>query len=139
VPRHRHGRALWLCLLTLQLVAGGHAAGELSLCIAEDGHRAVELSHHERPCRREVQRHHPSQDVHPGHGEDEHPCRDVPFVRDLPTHPTAPRAGVQPTIVALPSIVLGATTRGWTAPVPASQRASRPPGLSARRTVVIQA
>lgn len=75
----RRRRTRPLALLLAAYLSVGVVPGGFSLCIAADGHAAVEPSHDGEPCLREVERHHPDVEI-VADELDHHPCQDVPLL-----------------------------------------------------------
>jgi hypothetical protein len=75
----RHIVILWLCAV-IQLVASIQPALGLRLCVADDGHTAVELAHADPECLGELRRHHPGAGAFSGDELAPHSCRDVSIV-----------------------------------------------------------
>ena len=74
-------------LVVLQLVVGLAPSG-FNLCVAADGHTALELSHAEMPCVRDIERHHPGEEVFGAQEFARHPCEDVPLLEIRPYRAT---------------------------------------------------
>jgi hypothetical protein len=79
-----------LSLLALQLVLSAFPGADLAICIAADGHTAVEVAHAARGCRTEVERHHPGAGATYDLGQ--HPCVDIVLAQ--PSLRSAPGADV---------------------------------------------
>ena len=82
-----HLRRAAKLLVLLQLVVGLAPSG-FSLCVAADGHTALELSHAELPCLRHIARHHPGEKVLDANEFARHPCEDVPLLETGPYRAT---------------------------------------------------
>lgn len=74
--RSIHASAVLLCAL-LQVSAGFHPSLGFNLCIGEDGHAGIELSHADVECWSEVRRHHASEPSLAPHELAHHPCTDI--------------------------------------------------------------
>lgn len=130
-----HARAIALWVLGLQLLAGVFPGSSLVLCIAADGHTAVEAAHVGGRCLSEARRHHP--DATDAGDLDQHSCVDVVLAQQ-------PQCAATPGAVATDQVPLLPGTRisfcppsaalscGTTVPDLASE--SR---LSAHRTIVL--
>ena len=111
-----------LALLVLLLVGLEVPAG-LALCVADDGHAAIELAHAEQPCTSHLLRHHPEV---PALGLaasdlDGHPCRDIPLLEcSARREPPAARAVGRDVIVLVSAVAPPA--RALCRPDPAAQR-----------------
>lgn len=88
-------------LLAAQLPLGA-VPGGLNLCVANDGHTAVELAHGTAPCMREAQRRHSSVRGEPQEIE-RPPCRDVSLRPADPYRPPDPArpASARPAAAAM--------------------------------------
>jgi hypothetical protein len=71
-----YASAVLLCAL-LQVSAGFHPSLGFNLCIGEDGHAGIELSHADVECWSEVRRHHASGPLLGSHELAHHPCTDI--------------------------------------------------------------
>jgi len=133
--RSIHASAVLLCAL-LQVSAGFHPALGFNLCIGEDGHAGIELSHADVECWSEVRRHHASEPSLTPHELAHHPCTDILISSGRASRapearwfgpPPAARAEVTP-----PPLVLTAAVAPY-----AEQLAIGLQTLDARRTVVL--
>lgn len=98
----RAGRTVaWLCLV-LQLVGGAWALGRM-LCVAADGHVAIELVH-SGACDVEARRHHRGPQSDLARGCQDHSCTDIALV-DASTRPSSEL-----------SVLPVASTLAWTLP-----------------------
>ena len=70
-------------LVLLQIAVGLTPAG-FGLCIAADGHTALEVAHDGLPCLQEVRRHHPDDAAVDAREIARHPCRCVPLLDTPP-------------------------------------------------------
>jgi len=64
----------------LQLLGSVPASFGLNICVADDGHRALEVGHGDLPCNSDFLRHHPREGLEAEHGLEQHPCEDVEIV-----------------------------------------------------------
>jgi hypothetical protein len=130
-------RALTLIVL-LQLCVSGQPALGLTLCLADDGHASLELSHAESPCVREARRHHPGEPVLAADELTHHPCRDIPILENHSCRVTRSPADGLPTLSALP-LALFRAFDVVRAVLPTSLDAHRPDELSQRflRSVIL--
>jgi len=102
--KRRHLPRSLVALLVAQLLLSV-APGGLNLCIAADGHAAVEFSHDDEPCLQDAQRHHPEEAAVAPRELERHPCRDVPLLETDPyrTPDPAPLVSARPIVcTALP-------------------------------------
>ncbi len=115
--RNRRGRAIGWLVVAIQLLISVEAPVGLNLCIAEDGHTAIEFSHAQQPsCNRDSERHHPGEQVSDAHDVARHPCNDVPLLRATAYVTTAQPRHLLPALLALPESIQIPQTRGLEAP-----------------------
>ena len=134
--RRRTQRAAVGCLaLLLQLAAGLEAPFDLNLCIAEDGHTVLELSHADGRCTQEVERHHPEWGALDPDEFAHHPCRDL-SLRTSQCGPSSshPRIRSLANVVANPA---GAEAADAVARVSHFGEAAHAPAVLQRRTIVL--
>lgn len=124
-------------VLSFQVLAAALPGSNLALCIAADGHTAVELAHPEPSCRTDFRLHHPGEAE--AHDLDRHACIDI--VLSQPPFCSAPDSAAmcQPGswLAAIPG-VLGTSD----AKIDVSHRRAAlspppDPSLSARHTTVL--
>ena len=70
---------VWLCLLA-QLFAAPIWASGLTLCVADDGHVALERGHPDRYCATDLARHHPGETAADCGDPTAHRCKDLPLL-----------------------------------------------------------
>jgi hypothetical protein len=123
-------------LVLLQLVVGLAPAG-VNLCVAADGHIALEFSHAELPCRRDIERHHPGESAFDAHEFAHHACEDLPLLESRPYRTTNTVKLAAPPVMASPAPFLTAVASCH--PLLRATLAADPPPETARalRTVIL--
>ncbi len=130
-----HASAVLLCAL-LQMGAGFHPSVGFNLCIGEDGHAGIELSHADAECWSEVRRHHASQPSLEPHELAHHPCTDILISSGRASRaPEASWFGPPPATHA--AVLQRPLARSAAIARHARQRAIEIQTLSSRRTVVL--
>ena len=133
--RSMHASAVLLCVL-LQMGAGFHPSVGFNLCIGEDGHAGIELSHAGAECWSEVRRHHGSEPSLPPLELAQHPCTDILISSGLASR--APEVSwFGPPPVTRAAVLQRPVARLTAIALYAGQRAIEVQTLSARRTVVL--
>jgi hypothetical protein len=117
----------------MQLVLGLAPAG-VNLCVAADGHIALEFGHAELPCLRDIERHHPGESAFDAHEFEHHACEDLPLLESRPYRATDTVKLVPPPVMAAPAPILAGvasrhpllrTTIAADPPLPFAARALR--------------
>lgn len=111
----------------------------LTLCLADDGHAVLELTHGAALCASEIRRHHPEAEILAEHEFARHPCRDVPLLERASYRTTDATPFPAPSLLLLASPV--AETANAPAPLAGRFAAIGPPKMTMRsiRSVVLLA
>jgi len=89
MPQRRQiAKVAWI-FIGLQLLVGLNGPFGIDLCVAEDGHTTVELTHADTQCGVDAWRHHSEVEVLDSSELERHPCRDVPLLQSRPCTRTA--------------------------------------------------
>lgn len=101
--RRQIARVAWI-FIGLQLLVGLNGPFGIGLCVAEDGHTTIELTHADTQCGADARRHHSDMEVLDSSEFERHPCRDVPLLQSRPCTRAADARLVPPAAAALPVV-----------------------------------
>jgi hypothetical protein len=123
-----------LCSL-LPLSAGGVGSVDWNLCVADDGHATLEISHGDSDCWTEVRRHHSGPQAFRSSELDHHTCTDIPIVEGRAGHASTQRIAVAVVVVSPATPAMDAPPRLHRAGVVRDARVAQ--ALSSRRSIVL--
>lgn len=123
-----------LCSL-LPLSTGGASSVDWNLCVADDGHATLEISHGDLDCWTDVRRHHSGPQALRSSELDHHTCTDIPIVEGRAGHASTPRPSSAVLAVSPAPPVMDVAPRSYRVGVVLDGRVAQ--ALSSRRSVVL--
>jgi len=134
--KHQRFPTVWL-VVAVQLCASLAYATELTLCVARDGHVALETPHELAACVRDYQRHHGGASGLDTPDAADHGCKDTPLVLTPTTSASSRPDALTPQAVVAKSSAVGPRSVNAPAPVLFAVSVPRQRTIHELRTVIL--